>query len=45
MIRLVASGGFMNLSVSGKNLDQEQLEAALTNSTNSIIIAGAGAGK
>ena len=45
MIRLVVSGGFMNLSVSGKNLDQEQLEAALTNSTNSIIIAGAGAGK
>ena len=35
----------MNLSLSGKNLDQEQLEAALTNSTNSIIIAGAGAGK
>ncbi len=35
----------MKLDVLGNNLDQEQLAAVLENSCNTIIIAGAGAGK
>ena len=35
----------MNLEVLGNTLDKEQLEAALNNDDNTIIIAGAGSGK
>ena len=35
----------MKIEVLGNTLDKEQTKAALTNDTNSIIIAGAGSGK
>ena len=38
-------GDVMKLDVLGYELDKEQMSAALVNDTNTIIIAGAGAGK
>ena len=38
-------GDVMKLDVLGYELDKEQMSAALVNNCNTIIIAGAGAGK
>ena len=35
----------MKIEVLGHTLDEEQTKAALENTTNTIIIAGAGSGK